>query len=632
MSHPAGREGILAGGLPSPDELWRKGLRRLGIEARSRERQSVVVVRWLLVLPTAVFGALTIATHSARFLRLTFGDYALISAALALAVFAVWAWGWGRERLRIGRTDGRVLLLVLAAGLAGAVMSSIYRLPDMDDFAYVPDAVHYLTYPAERMGYTIHYGYFGEKSPFTIIEATSQPFEYVQALAAGLLGVEYLTVYYILMVAFAGFCIPLATFLLLAHLTDDTRQAAFAMLMVIGLMTLLGEGKNTPGSLSFTRLFQGKVVLLAAGLPLFAALSLDYLRRPSTFVWLILAATAAAMAGISTSAYFLIPMLALSLGLAVLVADGWNRRRLLTVVAYGSSLGYLVGYALYASRAVSHLLSAGSLAKAWPTSFAGHLAVFLNLECPLTLVVFLASLAVVALLTRGPRRRLLLAWTGVAVLLFLNPFVAPLWIARLTGPSIYWRAFYVLPFVGMFGAAMVAILERLPAARRNAGWLLTVSVLAGCLAANLIPGSTSIFRRGGEIGWPAYKLVDEALAVSRAVVANAPPGVMLAPREISGTTPMLRGGYPQLRIRDDTLISWLTGLDRAADADWRIRASEFTAGQPGFRTDFERIVTSTAALETIVLRQDVYPLVGTLLDGQGFVHQASAGGYRIVWR
>lgn len=632
MSHPLGREGILAGGLPSPHELWRKGLRRLGIEARSHEWQSVVVVRWLMVLPTVIFGALTIATHGARFLQLTFRDYALISAALALAVFAVWAWGWGRQRLQIGRTDGRVLVLVLAAGLAGAVMASVYRLPDMDDFAYVPDAVHYLTYPAEHMGYTIHYGYFGEKTPFTIIEATSQPFEYVQALAAGLLGVEYLTVYYILMVAFAGFCIPLATFLLLAHLTDDTRQAAFAMLMVIGLMTLLGEGKNTPGSLSFTRLFQGKVVLLAAGLPLFAALSLDYLRRPSTFAWLILVPAAAAMAGLSTTAFFLIPMLSLSLGVAVLVADGWNRRRLLTVVAYGSSLGYLVGYALYASRAVSHLLSAGSQTKAWPTTFAGHLWLFLNLERPVTPVVFIASLVVVCLLMRGPRRRLLLAWIAVAALLFLNPIVAPLWITRLTGPSIYWRAFYVLPFVGMFGAAMIAILERLPAARRNAGWLLTVSVLAGCLAANLIPGSTSIFRRGGEIGWPAYKLVDEALAVSRAVMANAPPGVMLAPREISGTTPMLRGGYPQLRIRDDTLIGWLTGLDRAADADWRIRASEFTAGQPGFQTDFERIVTSTAALETIVLRQDVYPLVGPLLAGQGFVHQASAGGYRIVWR
>jgi hypothetical protein len=48
--------------------------------------------------------------------------------------------------------------------------------------------------------------------------------------------------------------------------------------------------------------------------------------------------------------------------------------------------------------------------------------------------------------------------------------------------------------------------------------------------------------------------------------------------------------------------------------------------------DFERIVTSTASLETIVLRQDVYPLVATLLAGQGFVHQASADGYRIVWR
>jgi len=623
---------LAARGQPLLDQLRRQGVRRLGIEARLHEWKSIVVIRWLLVLPTAIFGALTVATHGARFLRLTFRDYALISAVLALAVLAVWAWGWRRERLRIGSKDGRVLLLVVAAGLAGAVMASIYRLPDMDDFAYVPDAVHHLTFPAGHMGYTIHYGYFEGKPPFTIVEATSQPFEYIQALAAGLLGVEYLTVYYILTVAFAGFCIPLAIFLLLAHFTDDTRRAAFAMLIVLGLLTLLGEGKNTPGSLSFTRLFQGKVVLLAAGLPLFAALSLDYLRCPSVWRWLILAATAAAMAGLSTSAFFLIPMLALSLGLAVLMAEGWNRRRLLTVVAYGSSLLYLVGYALYASRAVSHLIAAGSLARGWPTTFAGHLAVFLNLARPVTPLAFLAALVVVLLLTRGPRRRLLLAWTAVAVVLFLNPFVAPLWIARLTGPSIYWRAFYVLPFVGTVGAAMIAILERVPTERPNAGGLLTAALLAACLAANLIPGSTSIYRRGGEIGWPAYKLVEEAVDVGRAVIANAPPGVMLAPREISGTTPMLRGGYPQLRIRDDTLIEWLTGRDRAGDADLRIQASEFTAGRLEYLPAFDHIVTSTDALETIVLRNDVYPEVETLLASQGFVHKAAARSYWIVWR
>jgi hypothetical protein len=584
------------------------------------------------VLPTALFGGLTIATHAARFLRLTFRDYALISAAVALAVLAIWVWRWGRERQRIGRGDGKVMLLVLCAGLAGVVMASIYRLPDMDDFAYVPDAVHFLTYPADRMGYTIHYGYFGEKSPFTMIEATSQPFEYVQALAAGLLGVEYLTVYYILTVAFAGFCIPLAIFLLLTHFTDETRHAALATLVVIGLLTLLGEGKNTPGSLSFTRLFQGKVVLLAAGLPLFTALSLDYLRRPSAIRWLILASTAAAMAGLSTSAFFLIPMLALSLGLAVLAADGGGRRRLMTVVGFGASLVYLVGYALYASRAVSHLLAVGPQAKDWPTSFAGHLALFLNLERPVTPVAFIASLVIVWLLMRGPRRRLLLAWTAVAALLFLNPLVAPLWIARLTGPSIYWRAFYILPFVGMAGAAMIALLERVPASRPRDGRLLIASILIACVALNLVPGSTSVYRRGGEIGWPAYKLVQEAVDVGRAVIANAPPGVMLAPREISGTTPMLRGGYPQLRIRDDTLIEWLTARDRAADADRRIGASEFAAGRSEFQPDFERIVTATDVLETIVLRQDVYPLVETLLASEGFVHKAPARGYWIVWR
>jgi hypothetical protein len=597
------------------------------------EWHSVVIVRWLLVLPTAVFGALTIATHGARFLQLSFQVYAWLSAALALVVAALWAFLWRRERTRIGRLDRSVLALVLAAGSLGAVLASIYRLPDMDDFAYVPDAVHFLTFPAERMGYTIHYGYFGPKPIFTIVEATAQPFEYVQALVAGALNVDYLTVYYILTAAFIGFCVPLAIFLLLSHFTEDSLHAAFATLVVVGLLTLMGEGKNTVGSLSFTRIFQGKVVLLAAGLPFFSAVSLDFLKRPSWVRWLTLAAAAAALAGLSTTSFFLAPMLALTIGLAWWLPEGFGWRRLLAVAAYGTSLVYLAGYALYASRAATHLLDAGSSADAkWPTVFSGHLAIFLNLERPVTPIVLAGSLLLVILLVRGTRRRLLLAWTAAAVVLFLNPVVAPIWISRLTGPSIYWRAFYVLPFTAAAGTAFIALLERLSLTRPRLAPVLTATLLATCLAFNLLPGSTSIYKRGGEIGWPAYKLVDEAVRVGRAVVAQAPPGVMLASREISGTTPMLRGGYPQLRIRDDTLIAWLTGLDRAAEADQRIGASEFTAGRAEYLAEFERVVISTDVLTTIVLRREVYPLAEELLTEQGFTHQAAEGSYLIVWR
>ena len=600
---------------------------------RAREWESTVLIRWLLVLPTAVFGALTIATHGARFLQLSFQVYAWPSAALALVVAALWAFLWRRERDRIARKDRKVLMLVLAAGVAGAVLASIYRLPDMDDFAYVPDAVHFLTFPAERMGYTIHYGYFGPKPIFTIVEATAQPFEYVQALTAGVLHVEYLTVYYILTVAFVGFCIPLALFTLLSHFTDDTWHAALAMLVVVALLTLMGEGKNTVGSLSFTRIFQGKVVLLAAGLPFFTALSLDFLVRPSWLRWLTLATAAAALAGLSTTSFFLAPMLALTIGLAWWLPERFGWRRLLTVAAYGTSLVYLAGYALYASRAATHLLDAGSSGDAkWPTTFSGHLATFLNLERPVTPIVFAGSLLLVILLVRDSRRRLLLAWTAAAVVLFLNPVVAPAWISRLTGPSIYWRAFYVLPFTAAAGTAFIALLERLSLTRPRLAPVLTATLLATCLAFNLLPGSTSIYKRGGEIGWPAYKLVDVAVRVGRAVVAQAPPGVMLASREISGTTPMLRGGYPQLRIRDDTLIAWLTGLDRAGEADRRIQASEFTNGRTEYQAEFERVVAGTEVLTTIVLRREVFPLAEGFLREHGFTHQAAQDGYLIVWR
>jgi hypothetical protein len=597
---------------------------------RAREWESSVLIRWLLILPTAVFGALTVVTHAARFLQLSFQLYAWLSAALALGVSGLWAFFWRRERTRIGRRDRKVLALVLAAGVLGAGLASIYRLPDMDDFAYVPDAVHFLTFPAERMGYTIHYGYFGPKPIFTIVEATAQPFEYVQALAAGALHVEYLTVYYILSVAFIGFCIPLALFLLLSHFTDDTWHAALAMLVVLGLLTLMGETKHAPGGWSFTTLFKGKTVLVALGVPLFIALSLDYLAAPGVLRWVLLAACGAAAAGLSTTGFFLFPMLALAIGAAHFIASDARRQTVLAVMAYGASLFYLVGYALYASRAITHLLGAGTT----PLSevFRQQLFEVFDLRRPVTPVVFGMALLIVAALLTGYRRRFLLSWAAIAALAFLNPIVAPFWMTRVTGTSIYWRAYFVLPLTALAGAAWIALLERLPARRPRLASVLTAFLLGACLVFNLIPGSTSIYRRGGEIGWPAYKLVDEAVRVGRAVVAQAPPGVMLAPREISGTTPMLRGGYPQLRIRDDTLIAWLTGLDRAGEADRRIQASEFTNGRTEYLGVFERVVADTEVLTTIVLRLDVFPLAEAFLREHGFTHQAAEDGYLIVWR
>jgi hypothetical protein len=95
---------------------------------------------------------------------------------------------------------------------------------------------------------------------------------------------------------------------------------------------------------------------------------------------------------------------------------------------------------------------------------------------------------------------------------------------------------------------------------------------------------------------------------------------------------MLRGGYPQLRIRDHTLIGWLTGRDRAGEADLRIQASEFTAGDTEYLAQFARLVASTEVLETVVIREDVLPLVEAFLSDQAFSHRARSGRYWILWR
>ena len=62
-----------------------------------------------------------------------------------------------------------------------------------------------------------------------------------------------------------------------------------------------------------------------------------------------------------------------------------------------------------------------------------------------------------------PVRSFLLGWSGLAALLYLNPWVAPWLIEHITSPNIYWRLFYLLPVTPLLALAVALVLERLRA-------------------------------------------------------------------------------------------------------------------------------------------------------------------------
>lgn len=97
------------------------------------------------------FAALTFLTQAARILDVPFRAYALVGGVALVLVVGVWGWLWRAERRAISTHDGRLLLGLLALGLLGAVLASIYHLPDSDDYMMTPDAVHFIEAPIEVM-------------------------------------------------------------------------------------------------------------------------------------------------------------------------------------------------------------------------------------------------------------------------------------------------------------------------------------------------------------------------------------------------------------------------------------------------------------------------------------------------
>lgn len=597
-------------------------------EFQLRTHASVVWVRLVLLLPAGILAALTIVTHAFRILDWNFQLYMVFSGLATIFIIGLWIAAVREERKEIEVHDYGVFVGVLAIGLVGVVAASIYNLPNSDDYQYVPNAVHYLTYPDDRMGNEIHYIYREDSSILSVVAATAQPYEYAQALLASLLNVEYLFVYHILMVALVGFAVPLAGFLVASHLSRRSSHAVLAALMVLAVSTLLGETKFSIGNFGLTRLFQGKMVLVAAGLPLFVALSLNYLAQPNLRRWTYLLISATALSGLTASAFFMVPMVALALGLAHLLSTKPDLGGLRNLVVYGLSLGYLVVYGLYASGTVAQFRNVNDpLLAQWPRDFLTHFQDMIDFQRPVTPLAFGSSIILVGILVKDSRRRFLFLWTGFAILMYLNPISGQFWIDHVIGPSIFKRVFFVLPLYPMISLAASGSMERLETIGRRNGVIVFGASILLLVSLHFFPNTTSIYKRGGEIGSFGYKVSGSSLEVARWVVDRLPAGPMLAPPDIAGVTGMLSGGYPQLHLRNRPLLEWLP-WDDAQNRQW---ASYFADGDSNKEEYFRQIVEETDELRIIVLGNDQTLKVAGFLESQGFVNEERIDRYTVYW-
>ena len=113
-------------------------------------------------------------------------------------------------------------------------------------------------------------------------------------------------------------------------------SVALAFLLVDGT-----ESYGTPGNLFLTRLWQGKVILLCLVVPLLLVHALRYVERPTRSRLLPLALTGVASVGLTTTAMFLTPVIALA-GMAPLLPRARGR----ALAGFVAMAGYPLGAAV----------------------------------------------------------------------------------------------------------------------------------------------------------------------------------------------------------------------------------------------------------------------------------------------
>lgn len=581
----------------------------------------------------AAAASLTVLTHSAQIGGMSFSIYALVGtcAAIIVTTFVLWC-EIPKHALSVLAKQRTATLGLLVCGLMGTCLSLASFRPNIDDAHYVPNAVYYVEHPYEPMGFKIHFVDSGGE-PFISYHFGSLPFEYAQGIVAHMAHINLLTVYYLLTPALFGFMIPLVWFYAISRFSFPSRAALAGAFIICLSLLLMGEHRRSFGNFAFNRIFQGKTVLFAVGLPMFAALTIDFFRTPSRRRWLYLFVTSVAMVGFSSCAAILIPMLAFLLAGACCFSFVPNvRSRILHAFCYFCALIYPALYAVSFLVFSSQQLGGESIAhETLPTTYLGNAERVLG--GPVVIPFLIIGIVLTMVFLRGRGRRFLVIWIVLLFVSFLNPFAKTFITKHITTPSIYWRLFYLLPFplvVGLSSAALALRLEN-----KSLKWRLiifaTVTVLL--LGAHLLPSSSSVFRGNPRartrLDMPKYKVAN--LDQTRGLLAAAPPaGTMLAVPSVSCTLPMLTAKYPQISVRPLSINMWMAERGTLEEAIHRTRAQFFLNGETN-KENFDSLVwviRRHPQIRSIVAARPVAEINDSYLFS--FLHKFGFTKHRIV--
>jgi hypothetical protein len=599
---------------------------------------SASITEAVIFLYFANMAVLTVVTLACQIAGVPFQAYAItclvISAITSAAVIINAATGIRN----IFHQDKAILIGLALVGMAcGAVALSYHRVGRIavDEFYSTANPTFYVKNPSQPMSFETRPFYSGGEPFYSAAYFTAGAYEYILAVLSFFTHISYLRIYYQLAAGTAAFLLPAPIFLLLTYFSADSLTAFLGTIGVICIEIVTAESAATPGGFALIRIFEGKSIMLALGVPLFCAFTLDFLQSRRFLSWIKLFILTTALCGMTTTSFMVLPILGVILLLAYLIAYYRNslsiKSILKTAAPYFAAYAYLLPYMAFVALK-DGVGNAVALNSGYPATFEGYLSFFGSIAMPTPALAVLFTVGALTLV-KGAKRTFLGLWVILAILLALNPLSGDLLIKVFRG--IFYRLFYILPFPISAGIlisqlAMLAgkIKQKIPKTLAFGGL-----VLIPMLMTLTIP--SSIFRN------QIYALGDwsqhEEYIMAEKIIARTPAGLMLSPYPISGAIRMLSVDYPQMITREDMVQYYLDAQGRHTDAELRLEADRFLSGASQDSSAVLQLLDLYPNIQSVVLDRAVYSKndsgqLNAQLTARGFTNKGSTGEFIIFWK
>ncbi len=423
------------------------------------------------------------------------------------------------ERLPAGRQarwPDSLVALAWAVGLA--VLSLFLVRPDGDDALYL----RLSTWVAAHGELPLRDVVFSDEVFPAIVYPPLSSFEALAGTLARVTGVSAPTLVYLGVTPLASALGVLAVWRLMRRWNVPAVWLALSVTMAF--LLLGAQGHRTLGNFFISRAWQGKVVFLVVLVPLLFALLSEYSERPTWRRLVLVAAAGTAGVGLTSSAAFIVPVIAAGAAAATVPRSLRHAAGLTIAAAY--PLAALAATALAGSRRAA--------VYAHVEAYAPELARFVLGEGVLALVAVVALFVGPVLLGRGFAGRASAVTVLLVVLLLAPPVVHLVFDATGIG-RVLWRLLWAVPIAVLVGVLATGVLPWIrPRALR--------ALPAAGLCAALAVWGTPLWSGTTVATEPSWKRPAGQIHDARRILAVARPGdTILAPASVSLTILVMSG-------------------------------------------------------------------------------------------